>query len=119
MDKLDEIFAKQKELDEYIKKARGLEFKKEEWMQKKCLALIAEIAEFLDEVNYKWWKNEKEINETAVKAELSDIFHFFVSLCIDAGMTGEELHKYYIEKNEENRNRQKEKKDYIAAYNNA
>lgn len=111
MDKLDEIFSMQKALDEYIIKTRNLteKYTKSEWIQKKCLALTDEVTELLNEINYKWWKNEKPVNEQAVKEELTDILHFFVSMCIDAGMTGEELFKIYCDKNAENINRQQGK----------
>lgn len=112
MDKLDEIFAMQKTLDEYITDTRNLndgKYSKSDWIQKKCLALIDEVTELLNEINYKWWKNEKPINEQAVKEELTDILHFFISMCIDAGMTGEELFQIYRNKNQENINRQQGK----------
>ncbi len=117
MDKLDEIFAMQASLDAYIAETRGLEGKYtgSEWIQKKSLALIDEVTELLNEINYKWWKNEKPINDRAVKEELTDILHFFVSMCIDAGMTAGELHDIYCEKNKENIARQQglsQKKGY-------
>ena len=67
---------------------------------------ISELAEVLDEVNFKWWKNERPINEDAVKEELVDILHFFVSMCLSYGMTAEELHSIYLKKNKENFDRQ-------------
>ena len=33
----------------------------------------------LEEVNYKWWKNPKPLDEAAIKEELVDVLHFFVS----------------------------------------
>jgi len=108
MDKLEQIFTAQKHLDQYIKQKKGLEnkFSKEEWIQKKCLALLDETAELLNEVNYKWWKNPKELNEKDIKEELVDILHFWVSMCLDIGLSAEEVHKIYFEKNKENLNRQ-------------
>ena len=111
MDKLDEIFSMQAALDGFIAKSRNLEnkYSKSEWLQKKSLALIDEVTELLNEINYKWWKNEKPINDGAVKEELCDILHFFVSMCLDAGMSADELHKIYLEKNKENIARQEGK----------
>ena len=109
MDKLDEIFAMQASLDRYITTSRGLDdgkYDTSDWIQKKSLALIDEVTELLNEINYKWWKNKKPIDDRAVKEELTDILHFFVSMCIDAGMTSEELHRIYVEKNRENIARQ-------------
>lgn len=107
MDKLDEIFMMQKAFQDDLIKNRHLEnIKPNEWIQKQTLAMISELAEVLDEVNFKWWKNEKPINEDAVKEELVDILHFFVSMCLSYGMTAEELHAIYLKKNKENFDRQ-------------
>lgn len=107
MDKLDEIFMMQKAFQDDLIKNRHLEnIKPNEWIQKQTLAMISELAEVLDEVNFKWWKNEKHINEDAVKEELVDILHFFVSMCLSYGMTSEELHAIYLKKNKENFDRQ-------------
>ena len=104
---LETIFQMQNELDEDIKKKRGLDnITSEEWIQKKVLAMLSELAELLDEVNFKWWKNPKEINSANLKEELVDVLHFFVSMCLSAGMSAEELFEIYISKNEENFKRQ-------------
>ncbi len=107
-DKLEQIFAMQKMLDDDIKAKRGLEgkYSDEEWIQKKVLATISELSELLDEVNFKWWKNPKDVDPTLVKGELTDILHFFVSMCLSAGMTADELYSYYVDKNKENFDRQ-------------
>jgi dimeric dUTPase (all-alpha-NTP-PPase superfamily) len=106
-DKLDIIFRLQEKLDNDIIKNRDLEnITKEEWIQKEVLAIISELSELLSEVNFKWWKNPKEINYDNVKEELVDILHFFISLCLKSGMTSRELYDLYIKKNEENFKRQ-------------
>ena len=87
-DKLDIIFDMQKSLDDDIVNRRGLHgITREEWVQKEILAIISELSEILDEVNFKWWKNPKEVNERALKEEMIDVLHFFVSMCSKAGMT--------------------------------
>ena len=106
-DRLDEIFALQKAFHESLVASRHLEsITPEEWIQKHTLAMISELSELIDEVNFKWWKNKKPVNERAVKEELVDILHFFVSMCLQAGMTPEELYTIYKEKNSENFRRQ-------------
>ena len=60
----------------------------------------------LEESNYKWWKNDKPIDEAALKEELVDVLHFFVSLCLRSGMDAEELYARYLDKNRENFDRQ-------------
>lgn len=111
MDKLEEIFKQQSALDAFIADARHLEGMSEtvssEWMQRKAIALLVELTEVLDEVNYKWWKNPKEIDTNAVKEELVDVLHFFVSMCLSAGLTADELFARYAAKNQENIARQK------------
>ena len=102
----EEIFTMQKSLNDYIIEKRNLNFSKEEWIQKGSLALIDEITELLNEVNYKWWKNPKEVDDNAVKEEIVDMLHFFVSICLYAGVSAKDLYDAYIEKNKENFDRQ-------------
>ena len=79
MDKLDHIFELQKGFQDKLKRERGLEgIPMETWLQKQTLAMISELAELLEEVNFKWWKNPHELRPDCVREELSDILHFFV-----------------------------------------
>jgi len=106
-DRLSDIFVLQQALNDGIRKKRSLEgINREEWIQKHTLAMLSEMAELLDEVNFKWWKNPKPIDENALKEELVDILHFYVSMCLEAGMTPQELYDRYISKNKENFDRQ-------------
>ena len=106
MDKLETVFELQKQLDTDIQTRRNLDFTMEEWLQKDVLAMISELSELLDEVNFKWWKNKKPVDEAALHGELVDIFHFFVSMCIRSGMDADKLFEGYIAKNRENFDRQ-------------
>ncbi|HAX40917.1 MAG TPA: dUTPase [Clostridiales bacterium] len=106
MDKLDVIFQMQQSLNDDIEARRGLYFTRAEWMQKEVLAMISELSEVLDEVNFKWWKNPAPINDASLKGELVDVLHFFVSMCLKSGMTAEELFTLYQAKNRENFDRQ-------------
>lgn len=115
MDKLDQIFAMQKALNDDIQERRNLNFTQEEWIQKTILATISELAEVLEESNFKWWKNHQPLDEAALKEELVDVLHFFVSLCLRSGMNADELFEIYRDKNKENFDRQygrSEKKGY-------
>lgn len=118
MDRLDTIFTMQKALNDDIRRRRGLDgISDEEWIQKQTLAMLSELAELLDEVNFKWWKNAKPVNHDAVQEELTDILHFFVSMCLSAGMDAQTLFDRYIAKNDENFKRQQglsAKKGYSA-----
>jgi len=112
MDKLEHIFELQARFDKALIEKRNLgHIKPEEWIQKEVLAMVSELGELLNEVNFKWWKNPKEINYNAVKEELVDILHFLVSMCIKAGMTAQDLYQAYLAKNKENFNRQEGKSE--------
>ncbi len=107
MDKLESIFELQKKFDDDLMARRGLQdISMEEWIQKETLAMMSELAELIDEANFKWWKNKKQVNEEALKEELVDILHFFISMCLKTGMDAKELHQRYSAKNQENFNRQ-------------
>lgn len=106
MDKLDTIFQLQQALDDDIAARRGLSYPKEVWIQKEVLAMLSELSEVLDEVNFKWWKNPRPVDDAALKGELVDVLHFFVSMCLKSGMSAEELFALYRAKNQENFDRQ-------------
>ncbi len=107
MDKLERIFYMQNMFDQDLIKNRHLEdIDMPNWIQKETLAMLSELAELIDEVNFKWWKNPKEVSEQRVKEELVDILHFFTAMCLHAGMTADELYEMYMEKNKENFDRQ-------------
>lgn len=106
-DKLETIFFMQERFDSDVIKNRHLEdITPAEWIQKQTLAMVSELAELIDEVNFKWWKNPKEIDYSLVKGELVDILHFFTGMCLRVGMDANELFDRYMEKNKENFDRQ-------------
>jgi len=106
MDKLEHIFELQKGFQDKIKRERNLDFTPDQWIQKQTLAMLSELAELLEEVNFKWWKNPHELNNANIREELSDILHFFISMCLEAGMTADDLYNVYVGKNKENHARQ-------------
>ncbi|NLW21514.1 MAG: dUTPase [Clostridiales bacterium] len=112
MDRLEHMLSIQQALNDTIKDKRGLHgLDPMEWMQKYTLAMLSELAEMLDEVNFKWWKNKKPVDEQALKEELVDILHFFLSMCLAAGLDAEEMHRIYLRKNAENIARQEGRSD--------
>ena len=105
--RLQKLIDMQKKFDTEVVEKRDLHnITADEWMQKETLAMISELSELLDEVNFKWWKNPKTIDYDRVKEELIDIFHFFMSMCLKVGMNADEVYQRYIEKNKENFKRQ-------------
>ncbi len=107
MDRLERIFELQKAFNDELVAHRDLDgIPMEKWIQMQTLATISELAELLDEVNFKWWKNPKPIDQEALREELVDLLHFFVSMCLTAGMDASELYERYLAKNKENFDRQ-------------
>ncbi|MEG2388603.1 MAG: dUTPase [Clostridia bacterium] len=107
VDKLEKIFEMQQAFNDELVRTRHLEgISNEQWIQMQTLAMLSELAELIDEVNFKWWKNPKPVVPGNVKGELVDILHFFVSMCQRADMDADELFARYIEKNQENFDRQ-------------
>ncbi len=105
-DRLEMIFRLQSALDGDIMERRNLDFPYEVWMQKDILACMDELTELLNELNWKWWKNPKPLDPEAIKGELVDVLHFFVSMCLRSGMSAQDLFDGYVAKNRENFDRQ-------------
>jgi dimeric dUTPase (all-alpha-NTP-PPase superfamily) len=107
MDRLERIFQLQKAFNDELVTRRNLgDIPMEKWLQMQTLATISELSELLNEVNFKWWKNPKTVDHDALREELVDILHFFVSMCLSAGMDAQELYERYLKKNQENFDRQ-------------
>ena len=104
---LKEIFRLQAKFDQAVIDHRGLNFSKEIWIQKEILAIISELSEILEEVNFKWWKDPRRVDQKRLEEEIVDVLHFFVSMCLKAGIEPEELYQAYLKKNKENFARQK------------
>jgi len=121
MDKLEHIFSLQAAFDGELARLRNLDGDAETWIQREVLAIVAELGELLGEVNFKWWKNARPVDMEAVKEEMVDILHFFVSMCLKAGFTADDIYQAYLEKNRENFRRQQglsEKPGYAASQDN-
>jgi dimeric dUTPase (all-alpha-NTP-PPase superfamily) len=103
---LAEVFERQRRFQEDLVRRRGLRFDETAWIEKQALALIVELGEVLEEAGYKWWKNPEPVNRAALHEELVDVFHFFVALCLAAGMSADDLYAGYLAKNAENQRRQ-------------
>ena len=107
MDKLDSLFSMQQSLDVEITKLRRLDgISRSQWIQKLTLAMISELSELIDGVNFKWWKNPKPEDDDYIRDEIVDILHFFLSMAWRSGMDADELYRRYLNKNKENFDRQ-------------
>ena len=69
------------------------------------LALRQESCEAIDSLSWKWWKKMDDDWDN-VKIELVDMLHFWVSMCLVAKMTPDDVFDLYFKKNELNHKRQ-------------
>ncbi|HEY8531727.1 MAG TPA: dUTPase [Limnochorda sp.] len=111
MDRLDELFRMQAAFDEEVARRRHLAFDQATWVQKEVLAMVSELAEILDEVSFKWWKDPKPLDKARLTEELVDLLHFFLSTCLKVGIGPDELFEAYRAKNLENFRRQRGESD--------
>lgn len=116
-DMLETIFQKQKELHQAIMTCspsigsqyskKFLSLSKEERISALCTAIIHEAVELQRLTNWKWWKKMMEFDENEAKEELIDIWHFVVDASIELGMMPQDILDEYLEKNQINKDRQK------------
>ncbi len=108
MDKLDEIFRLQKELNERIGvKMEGLtEEEKITWTLNYSRALQQELAELVDSVPWKWWARYQKFDAQNARVEVADMFHFLVSLALVLEMNPGDVYQAYVKKNQVNFERQ-------------
>jgi hypothetical protein len=111
VDKLSEMFEMQTKLDERIITERNIEKSLDEWVIGLTIAMESEIDEVRREVNYKWWKNPKEVDIKALQGEVIDLWHFLLSLSRVVGLTPQTIYETYIAKNAENHARQSGKSE--------
>ena len=116
MDKLSEMFALQKELNQRIGVDTDSmnEDQRKEWLLNYSRALSQELAELIDSVPWKWWAKYQKFDKQNAQVEIIDIFHFLISLAQTAGLSADDVFELYTKKNKVNHNRQDsgyEKKD--------
>ena len=116
MDKLEQVFEKQAELNRYtFEKNNLIDFDsipgdrqlQNEWLRNYALAMTQEVSELVDSTNWKWWRTKVDLfDEQNLKVELVDILHFWVSACQVMGLDADDVHRMYMQKNAINRKRQ-------------
>jgi len=89
MDKLDNIFEMQDELNQRIGvNTDGLsEEEKTKWVLNYTRAMQQEMSELIDSVPWKWWAKYQEFDDQNAKVEIIGLFHFLISLAQVMGMT--------------------------------
>lgn len=70
------------------------------------IAITDELHEALAEMGWKPWASSRHFNEQAVKGELVDAFHFFINMCMLAGVSADDLIEGYVNKSGKNIARQ-------------
>ena len=108
MDKLDQIFSMQEELNARIGvDTRNMnEAEQTKWTLNYCRAMQQEMAELTDSVPWKWWAKYQEFDKQNAKVEIVDLFHFLISMAQVMGMTADDVHEAYLKKNKVNHKRQ-------------
>ena len=99
-DMLEEIFKRQLQLNQKFDYwGTGQEKLTKEF----SLAIISEVGELLDQVNWKVWKKQyKAVDVEELRYELIDIFIFTITLMQVWKMDSKDLMKYYLAKTGEN-----------------
>jgi len=121
MDKLEQIFKMQKELDKYIEEQHPhlVPTSMNDWVKQLTIAMEDEISEVRGEINWKHWKEPKSIDVRRLKEEVIDVWHFLISMSYRIGLEPQDILKVYEKKWQENFDRQNGKsaeKDYRGSH---
>ncbi|MBB6176400.1 dimeric dUTPase (all-alpha-NTP-PPase superfamily) [Anoxybacillus tengchongensis] len=108
VEKLEKMFQMQQALDERIIAECNIEKTLDEWVVAITIAMESEIDEIRREVNWKWWKQEKEIDLNRLQEEVIDLWHFLLSLSRMVGLAPETIFEKYMDKNKINHQRQEQ-----------
>ena len=81
---------------------------KERWSKEMILAIIDELSEVLNKINFKHWKKREEVEWYEIAYELIDIQHFINNLYLIWGMDHQTVFSMYLAKSHENIRRQQE-----------
>jgi len=108
LDMLNDMFDKQAQLNRRI----GVDCSQmndpdqQKWLLNYCRAMTQEIAELTDSVPWKWWAKYQTFDKQNARVEIVDLFHFLISAALVMGMSAEDVHRTYVEKNKVNFQRQ-------------
>ena len=137
MDKLEDLFALQASLNDRIFAKRSLKGQDGQiltterlvalargdapapgsdtalWLSNYLKALQDEARELGEEIPWKWWSKEN-LDLEAIRVEIVDILHFWISMALVAGLDAAEVHRLYLLKNQVNLDRQEKGYDASA-----
>jgi dimeric dUTPase (all-alpha-NTP-PPase superfamily) len=108
LDMLRDMFQKQAELNRRIGVdcSNMPEAEQPKWILNYCRAMTQEIAELTDSVPWKWWAKYQNFDPQNAKVEIVDLFHFLISAALVLGLSADDVHRIYLEKNRVNFQRQ-------------
>lgn len=75
------------------------------WLSNYLKALQDESRELGEEIPWKWWSKEN-LDLNAIRVEIVDILHFWISMALVSGLDASEVHRLYLLKNQVNLDRQ-------------
>lgn len=75
------------------------------WLANYLKAMQDEGRELGDEIPWKWWSKER-LDMDAIRVEIVDMLHFWISMALTSGMDASEVHRLYLLKNQVNLDRQ-------------
>jgi dimeric dUTPase (all-alpha-NTP-PPase superfamily) len=107
-DKLQELFDMQMKLNHRIGVNPESMDQEEQtkWILNYCRATSQELAELTDSVPWKWWAKYQEFDMQNARVEVVDLFHFIISMAQVLGMSADDVHDLYMQKNKVNFERQ-------------
>ena len=76
------------------------------WVLNYTRAASQEIAELIDSVPWKWWAKYQKFDLQNARVEVVDLFHFIISMAQVLGMSADDVHNLYVQKNKLNFERQ-------------
>jgi len=108
LDKLDELFRLQKELNKRIgvDVDKMKEEERPEWILNYCRAMQQEVSELTDCVPWKWWAKYQTFDRQNARVEVIDLFHFVISAAQVLQMSTEDVFEAYTKKHQVNLQRQ-------------
>ncbi|MBS1485728.1 MAG: dUTPase [Opitutales bacterium] len=108
MDKLEEIFKMQYELNKRIGiDSEALsEEERIKWTLNYIRALQQEAEELTNSLPWKWWAKYQKFDIQNARVEVVDMLHFLVSIAEVLGMKSDDFYQAYLKKNQINHKRQ-------------
>src|SRR6516165_12730457 len=100
VDKLEELFRLQKQLNQRIgvDTENMTDAERQQWLLHYCRAMSQEVAELTDCVPWKWWAKYQTFDRQNARVEVVDLLHFLISLAQVLEMTPQDIYDAYTKK---------------------